>query len=301
MRDRLTTTTGTITFSWRKTVWLYFILTPIFFIDVSSIDERAIALTTTLLFLTVGIGHSVGLHRGVIHKSYRTSRTFRNISMYLFVLTGMGSPLSWLKQHYYRDYWQNRGDCPSYFQYKHSIITDYWWNLHLSYTPNDIDRYEIPKEDLNDPWLKWLHKTWVYHNLGVMLLIFLLTDFNTMLLATFFRTGLVILGHWFIGYISHTVGYARYKIEGADESGYNDILLGLLSFGEGFHNNHHSHPSSAKFSMRWYEIDMGWFLILLLKKLRLISQVKTQEVTLKKTAISFGNKHWNLPWKNQIK
>ena len=126
MRDRLTTTTGTITFSWRKTVWLYFILTPIFFIDVSSIDERAIALTTTLLFLTVGIGHSVGLHRGVIHKSYRTSRTFRNISMYLFVLTGMGSPLSWLKQHYYRDYWQNRGDCPSYFQYKQSFSSSFY-------------------------------------------------------------------------------------------------------------------------------------------------------------------------------
>ena len=301
MSDRLKTPTGSITFSWKKTLWLYVILVPIFFIQWDQIDTLAIVLSATLLFLTVGIGHSVGLHRGVIHKSYTSPRTFRNVSMYLFVLTGMGSPLSWLKQHYFRDYWQNRDDCPRYFQYRHSILTDYWWNLHLQYTPNDLDRYQIPEQDLNDPWLRWLHKTWVLHNLGLMSLIFLLTDLNTTLLAVFLRSGLVILGHWFIGYISHTVGYSRYRIDGADESGYNDLVLGLISFGEGFHNNHHSHPSSAKFSMKWYEIDFGWYLIAFLRALKIISNVKSQKATLKTTAIPFETTYWKFPWNSRIK
>ena len=290
------TPTGKIKFSLSKTLWLYFILIPVVLIDFTAITVEAGIITSVITLLTVGIGHSVGLHRGVIHKSYKTYRLFRNVSMYLFVLNGMGSPLSWLKQHYFRDYWQNRKDCPRYFQYKHSLLKDYWWNLHLQYTPNSLDRYAIPEQDLEDPWLQWLHRTWIFHNLGFMLLIFLLTDFNTMLLATFFRSALVILGHWFIGYVSHTFGYAHYKIEGADESGYNNVLLGLLSFGEGFHNNHHSHPSSAKFSLKWYEVDFGWFLVRLLQSLGLIYDVKTPETTLKNTAVAHHPFKRRLPW-----
>jgi len=296
MKAVLKTHTGTVSFSLRKTLWLYFILIPISFIDFSAITTKAILLTTILTFFTVGIGHSIGLHRGIIHKSYVASNIFRKASLYLFVLTGMGSPLNWLKQHYYRDYWQNREDCPRYFQYQHSLFTDYWWNLHMTFTPKDLDRYGIPKEDLNDPWIRMLHKTWYIHNLAFMLGIFLLTDLNTMLLATFLRVGVVILGHWYIGYASHKYGYSRFDIQGADESGYNDVLLGLISFGEGFHNNHHSHPTSAKFTMNWYEVDMGWLLIKVLMKLKIISNVKTMDGTLKTTAISHQGKKWRFPW-----
>ena len=67
-------------------------------------------------------------------------------------------------------------------------------------------------------------------------------------MATCLRTSTIILGHCYIGYASHKYGYSRHIIKDADESGYNDIFLGLISFGEGFHNNHHAFPTSAKFS-----------------------------------------------------
>ncbi len=293
---QLNTTAGTVYFSWKKTLWLYLMLLPIALIDFSAVGWEVTSLTLALTLLTVGIGHSVGLHRGVIHRSYRTSSTFRSISLYLFVLTGLGSPLSWLKQHYYRDYWQNRNDCPRYFQYKHSLGTDYWWNLHLQFSPKSIGQYNIPKKDLEDPVILWLHKTWYMHYLGLALLILVLFGINTMLITTFFRTGVIILGHWYIGYASHKFGYSRYEIQGADESGYNDMVLGLISFGEGFHNNHHSHPSSAKFSMKWYEIDLGWALVWLLIRMRLVTEVKTQEETLKETALPLRGLNWKLPW-----
>lgn len=283
---------GTVSFSTKKTLWLYFMLIPVCFIDFGQITAVTTSLVIGLTLLTVGLGHSIGLHRGVIHKSYKTSRVFRNISLYLFVLTGLGSPKSWLKQHYYRDYWQNRKDCPRYFRYQHSLWTDFIWNLHLQFHPNDMERYQIPKEDLNDPWIQWLNKTWYLHNIGLMLVIWLLFDFNTMLVTTFLRTSTIILGHWYIGYASHKFGYHWYKIKGADESGYNDVLLGLLSFGEGFHNNHHSHPSSAKFSLKWYEVDLAWYLVLLLEKLGIIYEVKRHATTLKPTAIMDEGVYW---------
>ncbi len=295
MNSKLKTTVGRISFSWKKSIWLYCILLSICFIDFSLLQWRDFALNTILLFLTVGIGHSVGLHRGLIHKSYKTSNFFKNFSLFLFVFTGLGSPLSWLKQHYYRDYWQNRLDSPRYFQYKHSLITDYWWNLHLKFVPNDLDRYDIPKTDLASQMIKWLDKTWYLHYLTFMFILYLLLGFNSMLFVTTLRTAITILGHWYIGYASHKFGYSRHEIKNADESGYNDILLGLISFGEGFHNNHHAHPTSAKFSMKWYEVDLGWILTWVLSKLGIVFHVKTLDGTLKSTAKKHHKTAWKFP------
>ncbi len=286
---------GTIRFSLIKTLWLYLMLLSLVFIDFSMITSTDIILNVSLLFLTVGIGHSVGLHRGIIHKSYKTSKVFRIISLYLFVLTGLGNPLNWLKQHYFRDYWQNRKDCPRYFQYKHSLSTDYIWNLHLTFIPKDITLYNIPKKDLNDKTLKWLGNTWIIHYAAFMVIIYVLLGLNSMLIATTFRTSIIILGHWYIGYASHKYGYARHEIKNADESGYNDIFLGLISFGEGFHNNHHSYPTSAKFSSKWYEVDFGWMLVWILQKLKIIWDVNTQEDNLKSSAIPHNHIVWKLP------
>ena len=116
-----------------------------------------------------------------------------------------------------------------------------------------------------------------------------------MLIATCLRTTAIILGHWYIGYASHKYGYARHTIKGADESGYNDIFLGLISFGEGFHNNHHTYPTSAKFSSRWYEIDFGWMLVWILRKTHIIWNVKTQKNNLKPSAIPHPLTIWKLP------
>ncbi|WP_299125618.1 fatty acid desaturase [uncultured Winogradskyella sp.] len=295
MNSKLNTSAGFVKLSWKKCLWLYLMLIPIFLIDLSIFSWSDIILGFVLTLVSVGIGHSIGLHRGIIHKSYKTSKLFRNLSIYLFVLTGLGSPLSWLKQHYFRDYWQNRTDCPRYFQYNHSLITDYWWNLHLTFVPKNLDRYNIPKEDLNDPTILWLHKTWYLHYFTFMLLLVYLLGINSTLIATCLRTSIIILGHWYIGYASHKYGYSRYKIENADESGFNDVLLGLISFGEGFHNNHHSHPTSAKFSMKWYEIDFGWILVWLLSKLGVIKEVNTQRGNLKSTAIPHKKINWKLP------
>ena len=213
MNSQLKTPYGVIIFSWKKTIWLYIMLLSIFFIDFSLMDWQDVSLNILLLFFTVGIGHSVGLHRGIIHKSYQTNTIFRNFSLYLFVLTGLGSPLNWLKQHYFRDYWQNRNDCPRYFQYKHSLITDYYWNLHLTFIPKDLSRYKIPKEDLNDSTIQWLHKTWQLHYVVFMIMLYFIVGFNSMLIATCLRTSTIILGHWYIGYASHKYGYSRHKIK----------------------------------------------------------------------------------------
>ena len=283
---------GYVQFSKQKTIYLYLILIPIWLIDFSKISTNFILINIGLTILTVCIGHSVGLHRGIIHKTYVTSQTFQNILVYLFVLTGLGSPKDWIKMHYYRDVWQNRADCPKYFQYKHHILLDFYWNLHLSFHPKNENIYAIPKKNLDDKFINFLHKTWFLHLLFWFALVLLLTDCNTVLFLFNLRIGITILGHWFIGYVSHKYGYAHYEIDHADGSAYNNLILGYLSFGEGFHNNHHAFPKSAKLGIEWYEIDLGWFFILLFQKIQLIKNVHIH--VLKKSAHKITIK-WNLP------
>ncbi len=61
----------------------------------------------------------------------------------------------------------------------------------------------------------------------------------------------------------------------AAESGTNVWLLGVLSFGEGFHNNHHRYPASARMGRRWWELDLGYGVICVLAALGLVHDVQT--------------------------
>lgn len=285
---------GNVYFSKANTIYLYAAIVPIVFIDFNRITMSLIAVNILLLVLTVCIGHSIGLHRGIIHKTYKTSKIFQNILLYLFVLTGLGSPKNWIKMHYYRDFWQNRKDCPKYFKYNHTILLDFYWNLHTSFVPKDEILYEIPNTDLSDTFIKFLHKTWIFHILFWFILLLLTTNLNTALFIINFRIAITIVGHWFIGYVSHKYGYAHYEIEYADESAYNNLILGYLSFGEGFHNNHHAFPKSAKLGLKWYEFDLGWYIILFFKKINLIQNV--QQSIKKETAKEIKLKY-NFPIK----
>ena len=187
-----------------------------------------------------------------------------------------------------RDYWQNREDCPPYFKYEHGMLKDFWWNQHLRFIPHDIDKYDIPHEDLDDKWFKWLEKTWQLHILMLSAIIWLTLGWEAMVYLVFFRVSASIIAHWFIGFVIHKYGYQRFEIQKAYSSGYNNYMLGLISFGEGFHNNHHAHPSSAKMGLKWYELDIGWMVISLLEKLGLVWDVKApgRSETLRSTAVS---------------
>ncbi|MCT4625320.1 MAG: hypothetical protein N4A46_16975, partial [Schleiferiaceae bacterium] len=202
---------GRTEFSWPKVTWLYATILPSILFIYWAANLQWTLISAGLTIITVCVGHSVGLHRGIIHKAFKMSPRARKVFIYLFVHTGLGGPLSWLKLHYIRDYWQNQTTAPAYFMYHHSLLKDYYWNLHLSYTPRELGRYNIPEEDLNDSWFNWLEKTWYWHVLTLAAIIWLTLGFEAMIMLVFVRVALTQLGHWFVGYISHVRGYLNYN------------------------------------------------------------------------------------------
>jgi stearoyl-CoA desaturase (delta-9 desaturase) len=76
---------------------------------------------------------------------------------------------------------------------------------------------------------------------------------------------------WFVNSASHYWGGRRFNTR--DDSR-NNWWVALLTFGEGWHNNHHAHPSAARHGLTWYEVDVNWYGIWLLKKLGLARNIR---------------------------
>jgi stearoyl-CoA desaturase (delta-9 desaturase) len=266
---------GRVRFDLGKTLWLWGMAISGLAIGIPAATPSTLAASSVLLCLTLCLGHSVGLHRGIIHRTYEAPRAVRNTLAYLCVLTGLGGPLSWARFHAVRDYWQNHPDCPRYFAYRHSLARDFIWNLHMRFEPADARAdHRLPPDVLGDPWLRFLERTWPLHNLGLALAILAAFGPGAVAVCVCARIATSITAHWFIGYAAHVWGERRFEIAGAAESGTNVWLLGVLSFGEGFHNNHHALPGSARMGMRARDLDLGWLAIRALEVLRLVRGVR---------------------------
>ncbi len=266
---------GTVSFDLGKSLWLWAMVGPGVVVAPRVLTPTLTVASLLLTFATLCLGHSVGLHRGIIHRTYKTHALVRGALAYLFVLSGLGGPLSWARLHAVRDYWQNQQQCPRYFAYRHSMLRDAVWNLHLRFEARD-DRADarLPVDVMSDPWLRFLEATWPLHLLAFALVTLCVGGADAVAVCVCARIAAGVLGHWAVGYVAHRFGERRFVVIGATESGTNNWLLAALSFGEGFHNNHHAHPASARMAMRAHDVDLGWWMIALLERTRVVHEVR---------------------------
>ena len=93
--------------------------------------------------------------------------------------------------------------------------------------------------------------------LGAILLAF--GGISCFLWGIFLRTVLVLHSTWLVNSATHTWGSRRFTTRDLST---NNFWVALLTWGEGWHNNHHAHPVSARHGLKWYEIDLNWYGIL---------------------------------------
>jgi len=105
--------------------------------------------------------------------------------------------------------------------------------------------------------------------IGILLLVF--GGWGVMLWGVFLRSTLALHATWLVNSATHLWGKTRF--ETGDDSR-NSWWVALLTFGEGWHNNHHAHPTSARHGIRWYEIDLNWLGIRGLQLLGLAHGIK---------------------------
>jgi len=136
---------------------------------------------------------------------------------------------------------------------------------------------QLTRDLQNDPWLQFLNRWFLALQLPLAAALYLLGEnlgvggWSLVLWGIPLRLVVVYHVTWLVNSATHTWGYRSFA---TDDESRNCWWVALLSFGEGWHNNHHAVPFSARHGLRWFEPDLTWQHIRLLQALGLARGVK---------------------------
>ena len=207
---------------------------------------------------------TAGYHRYFAHRAYKTSRMFQLVLAVLGGTAMQQGPLWWASWHRrHHKYTDAPGD-------PHSPARDGFWHAHVGWI-FDGDHYSTDLTHVKDlarfPELRWLDRHSYIPVVGYAALCFVIAGPAGVVWG--FAVSSVVLAHatFLINSVAHVWGTRRYD---TDDSSRNNALLALLTFGEGWHNNHHYYMTSARQGFRWWEIDVSYYSLKVLSRLGIV-------------------------------
>jgi fatty-acid desaturase len=260
----------------------WFILTILALLHVGAVaaifmfNWHAFAAAVILMWIATGLGISLGYHRLHTHRSYKVPLALEYFFALCGTLTLEGGPIFWVATHRIHHQKSDQPGDP------HSPRDGAWWShigwilfgeakhnntkLMAKYAP-DLEKHKFYV------WLNDYH--WIPSVvLGAVLL--LIGGLPMFLWGGCLRTVAGLHGTWAVNSITHMWGSRRFATR--DDSR-NNWWVALLTFGEGWHNNHHAHPTSARHGLAWYEFDISWITIKVLRFFRIAKSVKVARIT----------------------
>jgi fatty-acid desaturase len=225
--------------------------------------------------LTLCFGHSVGMHRRLIHESFECPRWLEYLCVYLGTLVGMAGPIGMIRQHDIRDWAQRQAACHDYFCHRRNFWHDAWWQLHCELVLARRPEFCLEARLASDKVYRVIERTWMWQQLPWALLFLAIGGWSWLVWGIAARVSVCVTGHWLVGYFAHRQGSQSWVIEGAAAQGYNVKIAGLISMGESWHNNHHAFPGSAQLGLFPGQVDLGWWLIKCFAACGLATGIKT--------------------------
>lgn len=235
------------------------------------------------------LGLNVGFHRLLAHRSFTCSKTLEHVLVVLGVCCMQGTPAQWVAVH--RLHHAHSDDQLDPHSPRASIFWSHggWLLIKNEDLPRRSLHERYAKDILRDPLYARLERgPWSGFVLLMSWLIFFLGGFIVDLLtggsiaeawrygAGIFAFGvfvrIVMVWHitWSVNSVTHLWGYRNYS---TDDASRNNFLIGILAGGEGWHNNHHADPRSAKHGHRWWELDVTYLTVRLLARFGLVGNV----------------------------
>lgn len=233
----------------------------------------AVAFVTYWMAICWGIG--MGYHRLHTHRSYKVPRWLDYFFAVCGTLSLEGGPIFWVATH--RLHHQHSDTDHDPHTPRHGAFWAHMgWILFGEAHHNDTATMARYAPDLaKDPFYRLLNQYhWVPLTvLGVILLA--VGGLSWLLWGVCLRVVLGLHATWLVNSATHLWGSRRFAVR--DDSR-NSWWVALLTFGEGWHNNHHAHPTSARHGLAWYELDITWLQIQLLQRLGIAKAVRVASV-----------------------
>ncbi|HLI96202.1 MAG TPA: fatty acid desaturase [Candidatus Baltobacteraceae bacterium] len=249
------------------------VFVPVFF------SWWAVITAAIFAYATGAWGITLCYHRTLAHRSVRLRKPVEYAFAILGALAFQGDPISWVATHRVHHANSDQQGDP------HSTRLGFSWahvawlfkaNPNIPRTPDEFRRY-CP--DLwSEPFYRVLHRIHVPMQIALAGLLFAVGGWPFVIWAIFGRLVFAYHSTWLVNSATHMFGYRSYK---TTDRSTNSWWVALISFGEGWHNNHHAFPYSARHGMTWYEFDLTWLTIRLLRLLRLADKVRVPSPALR--------------------
>lgn len=231
----------------------------------------ALGVTIFLHWFLGSIGICLGYHRLLSHRSFQVPQWLEYIIAFIGALALQGGPIFWTAGHrLHHAYTEDEYKDP------YSARKGFWWShlLWMIYPHKEFFNYEQYKRfapDLvREPFYCWLDRYYIFLQIPLGLLLYALGGWSFVIYGVFLRAVLLWHSTWFINSVTHVWGYRTFE---TNDNSRNLWWAAIVTYGEGWHNNHHAHPNVAKAGWRWWEIDITWWSIWLLKSLGLAQKV----------------------------
>lgn len=241
------------------------LLAPWFF----SWSALGVAIFLHWLFGSIGI--CLGYHRLLTHRSFQVPKWLEYIITTIGVLALQGGPIFWVAGHrLHHAHPEDEVKDP------YSARRGFLWShmLWLIYQRKEFFDYEIYKRyapDIDrDPYYRWLNQYFLLLQIPLALLLYAVGGWSFVFWGVFVRA--VVLWHstWLINSATHMFGYQAYEVEDGSR---NLWWAAILTYGEGWHNNHHAQPNVAPAGRKWWEVDVTWWAIRTLQAVGLAKKV----------------------------
>lgn len=214
-----------------------------------------------------GIGVGVAMHRYFAHRSFKTSRAFQ-FFLALCAATTFGDPVAFAGKHRIHHVKADKyGDV-------HSPRTGFWACWFGSLITSGYSQEQLLERvpDLvRFPELMFLHRNSRVVGIALVCLAWFVGGASAIAIGVCLGIVIMITNSGLVNYFCHVSGTRRF--ETGDDSR-NNLLVALLSFGEGWHNNHHYFPASARAGFYWWEIDIIYWIICVFELLGLVWDVR---------------------------
>lgn len=235
-----------------------------------------------IFYLIRMFGITAFYHRYFSHRAFKANRFISFLFAFLGCSAMQRGPLWWAAVHrHHHRYADTERDIHS------PVIKGFWWS-HIGWIlsrENQRTRIEYVKDWLKYPELVWLDKFAHVIPLISAIGIFLVGSYlgnhaphlqtnGWQLLIWGFFASTVFCSHttYTINSIDHMIGTRRYNLKNTSR---NNIVMAIFTLGEGWHNNHHHYPITAKAGFYWWEIDITYYILVLLSWIRIVHNLRS--------------------------
>ena len=232
---------------------------------------KALILCVVMHWVTGGVGITLGYHRLLTHRSFKTPKLIEYFLALMGSLACQSGPIKWVVAHrLHHAYSDQVGDPHSP---KHGFFWAHmgWCLVENRQVDNPAIQAKIAPDLVKDKVMVFMDNTHILWTILLAAGLYAWGGWPFVIWGVFVRLVLVYHATWFVNSAAHVWGYKTYK---SSDDSMNLWWVALMTYGEGWHNNHHAFQYSAKHGLQWWEFDTTYMMIQFLKFFGLASAIK---------------------------